>query len=84
DAGSSWAATAGAGDVLAGIAGSLLAAGRSPQEAGAWAARVHAHAALLASRGAPIGASALLAALRPAIREFATGRTAAETPTPPR
>ncbi|MCK8615950.1 NAD(P)H-hydrate dehydratase [Gordonia sp. C13] len=68
DAGSSWAATAGAGDVLAGIAGSLLAAGRSPQEAGAWAARVHAHAALLASRGAPIGASALLAALRPAIR----------------
>ncbi|MHC3001895.1 NAD(P)H-hydrate dehydratase [Gordonia sp. GN26] len=84
DAGSSWAATAGAGDVLAGIAGSLLAAGRSPQEAGAWAARVHARAALLASRGAPIGASALLAALRPAIREFATGRTAAETHTPPR
>ncbi|TSD96883.1 NAD(P)H-hydrate dehydratase [Gordonia rubripertincta] len=84
DAGSSWAATAGAGDVLAGIAGSLLAAGRSPQEAGAWAARVHAHAALLASRGAPIGASTLLAALRPAIREFTSGGTAGETHTPPR
>ncbi|MCZ0912350.1 NAD(P)H-hydrate dehydratase [Gordonia amicalis] len=84
DAGASWAATAGAGDVLAGIAGSLLAAGRSPQEAGAAAARVHAHAALLASRGAPIGASALLAALRPAIREFATRRAGAEPPTPSR
>ncbi|WP_168702693.1 NAD(P)H-hydrate dehydratase [Gordonia paraffinivorans] len=73
DAGSSWAATAGAGDVLAGIAGSLLAAGHTPQTAGAWAARVHARAALLASRGAPIGASTLLAALRPAIREFVRG-----------
>ncbi|MCZ4582068.1 bifunctional ADP-dependent NAD(P)H-hydrate dehydratase/NAD(P)H-hydrate epimerase, partial [Gordonia amicalis] len=62
-AGASWAATAGAGAVLAGIAGSLLAAGRSPLEAGAAAARVHAHAALLARRGAPSGASALLAAL---------------------
>ncbi|MGV9710574.1 NAD(P)H-hydrate dehydratase [Gordonia sp. NPDC003424] len=70
DAGSSWAATAGAGDVLSGIAGSLLAAGIAPHLAGAAAARVHAHAARLASRGAPIGASALLAALRPAIREL--------------
>jgi hydroxyethylthiazole kinase-like uncharacterized protein yjeF len=72
DAGSSWAATAGAGDVLSGIAGSLLAAGLPPAWAGAAAARVHAHAAALASRGAPIGASALLGALRPAIRELLT------------
>ncbi|MFE0751918.1 NAD(P)H-hydrate dehydratase [Gordonia sp. NPDC058843] len=81
DAGSSWAATAGAGDVLAGVAGALLAAGRSPQIAGATAARVHARAAELASRGAPIGASALLSALRPAIREFTTrpARTRAGT-----
>lgn len=72
DAGSSWAATAGAGDVLSGVAGALLAAGRSPQAAGVAAARVHARAAGLASRGAPIGASDLLSALRPAIREFTT------------
>ncbi|MFW0796126.1 NAD(P)H-hydrate dehydratase [Gordonia sp. CPCC 205515] len=70
DAGSSWAATAGAGDVLSGIAGALLAAGLTPQLAGAAAARVHAQAAELASRGAPIGASNLLAAVRPTIREL--------------
>ena len=70
DAGSSWAATAGAGDVLSGIAGSLLAAGLPPVWAGAAAARVHARAAELASDGAPIGASNLLAAVRPAIRDL--------------
>ncbi|MGU3292108.1 NAD(P)H-hydrate dehydratase [Williamsia sp. M5A3_1d] len=82
DAGSSWAATAGAGDVLSGIAGALLAAGLTPRLAAASAARVHARAAELAAlgdadhdegtregrRGAPIGASDLLAAVRPAIR----------------
>jgi ADP-dependent NAD(P)H-hydrate dehydratase / NAD(P)H-hydrate epimerase len=70
DAGSSWAATAGAGDVLSGIAGSLLAAGLAPSLAGAAAARVHARAAVLAARGAPIGASALSSAIRPAIRDL--------------
>ncbi|MEO9328338.1 NAD(P)H-hydrate dehydratase [Gordonia aurantiaca] len=70
DAGSSWAATAGAGDVLSGIAGSLLAAGLPPQRAGAYAARVHARAAALASRGAPIGASNLLAAVSDSIRRL--------------
>ncbi|MDL9948192.1 NAD(P)H-hydrate dehydratase [Gordonia sp. ABSL11-1] len=70
DAGSSWAATAGAGDVLSGIAGSLLAAGLAPRLAGAAAARVHARAAVLAARGAPIGASALSSAIRPAIRDL--------------
>ncbi|MGK2320868.1 NAD(P)H-hydrate dehydratase [Gordonia rhizosphera NBRC 16068] len=68
DAAASWAATAGAGDVLSGIAGALLAAGLDPRPAGAAAARVHARAAQLAARGAPIGASNLLAAVRPAIR----------------
>ncbi|MFT4088082.1 MAG: NAD(P)H-hydrate dehydratase, partial [Gordonia sp. (in: high G+C Gram-positive bacteria)] len=52
DVGASWAATAGAGDVLSGIAGSLLAAGLTPQTAGAAAARLHARAALEASQGA--------------------------------
>ncbi len=80
DAGASWAATAGAGDVLAGIAGALLAAGLTAGMAGAMAARVHADAAVLAARGdddtsagAPIGASDLLAAIRPAIRELRSG-----------
>ncbi|UAK38276.1 NAD(P)H-hydrate dehydratase [Gordonia bronchialis] len=70
DAGSSWAATAGAGDVLSGIAGSLLAAGLEPAVAGAAAARMHARAAAIASDGSPIGASALLGAVRPAIRGY--------------
>ncbi|GAA3726713.1 NAD(P)H-hydrate dehydratase [Gordonia hankookensis] len=68
DAGSSWAATAGAGDVLSGIAGALMASGLTPSLAGAAAARVHGHAADLAARSAPIGASALLGAVRPAVR----------------
>ncbi|GAC70516.1 bifunctional ADP-dependent NAD(P)H-hydrate dehydratase/NAD(P)H-hydrate epimerase, partial [Gordonia soli] len=45
DAQASWAATAGAGDVLSGIAGALLAAGLRPLDAGAAAARVHAASA---------------------------------------
>lgn len=79
DAGTSWAATAGAGDVLSGIAGALLAAGFSPLTAGAAAARVHARAAALASGGAPIGASNLLAAVRPAVRELRRWATATES-----
>lgn len=76
DAGSSWAATAGAGDVLSGIAGSLLAAGIEASTAAAAAARLHALSAIAASAGgpdtaggaAPIGASALLCAVSPALR----------------
>ncbi len=70
DARSSWAATAGSGDVLAGIVGALLAAGLDARVAGAAAARLHARAALVASGGAPIGASALAAAVQPALREL--------------
>lgn len=51
-----WLATAGAGDVLAGIAGALLAAGLGAAEAGAAAAWVHARAAEAASAGGPIAA----------------------------
>ncbi len=53
---SPWLATAGTGDVLAGIAGALLAAGLSAADAGACAAWVHAGAALRASAGGPISA----------------------------
>ncbi|MET7768618.1 NAD(P)H-hydrate dehydratase [Nocardia sp. NPDC005366] len=71
EAGGSWAATAGAGDVLSGIIGALLAAGRDPVWSAAAAARAHSLAAnLAASAGpaaAPISASPLLDHLRPAI-----------------
>jgi hydroxyethylthiazole kinase-like uncharacterized protein yjeF len=50
----SWLATAGAGDVLAGIAGALLAGGLSPFDAGSVAALVHGQAATMASGGGPI------------------------------
>jgi hydroxyethylthiazole kinase-like uncharacterized protein yjeF len=50
----SWLATAGAGDVLAGIAGALLAGGLSPFDAGSVAALVHGQAATRASGGGPI------------------------------
>jgi hydroxyethylthiazole kinase-like uncharacterized protein yjeF len=49
-----WLATAGSGDVLAGIAGALLAAGLTAADAGACAAWVHARAGELASGGGPL------------------------------
>ena len=73
EAGGSWAATAGAGDVLSGVIGTLLAAGRDPQWSAAAAARVHALAANLAAHansdaGAPISATLLLRHVRSAVR----------------
>ncbi|WP_380167185.1 bifunctional ADP-dependent NAD(P)H-hydrate dehydratase/NAD(P)H-hydrate epimerase [Jannaschia sp. R86511] len=52
-------ATAGAGDVLAGVAGTLLAAGLAPLPAGVLAAHVHAVAAHVAGGGGPLRASAV-------------------------
>ncbi|MFR9728675.1 NAD(P)H-hydrate dehydratase [Saccharopolyspora sp. MS10] len=77
DAPHAWPATAGSGDVLTGLIGALLAAGVDPWLACGCAAHAHALAAELAAFGptaeedpvgAPIGASALLAALPAAIR----------------
>lgn len=51
-----WLATAGAGDVLAGLIGTLLAAGLSPADAGALGALVHGVAADRASAGGPVRA----------------------------
>lgn len=72
-----WPATAGSGDVLTGLIGALLASGVDPWLACGYAAHVHSRAARIAAfggpeaagAGAPIGASALLAALPQAIRE---------------
>ncbi len=58
-----WLATAGAGDVLAGIAGALLAAGLAAIEAGSLAALVHGLAADRARPGGPITAQEVAAAV---------------------
>jgi hydroxyethylthiazole kinase-like uncharacterized protein yjeF len=50
-AGPPWLATAGAGDVLSGLIGSLLAAGLSPYDAASVGSWLHGAAATLASRG---------------------------------
>ena len=51
-----WLATAGAGDVLAGVVGTLLAAGLTPAVAGALGALVHGIAADAANPGGPVRA----------------------------
>jgi NAD(P)H-hydrate repair Nnr-like enzyme with NAD(P)H-hydrate dehydratase domain len=55
--GPAWLATAGSGDVLAGIAGALMAGGVKAAEAGAMAALVHGRAAAHVSQGGPLAAS---------------------------
>ncbi|WP_086820975.1 NAD(P)H-hydrate dehydratase [Allokutzneria sp. NRRL B-24872] len=65
---SSWAATAGSGDVLAGLIGSLLAGGMDPVLAAGCAAAAHELAGELASAGAPIPAGSLLREVPNAIR----------------
>ncbi len=52
----SWLATAGAGDVLAGLCGTLLAAGLTPRDAGSLAALVHGVAAHNSNPGGPVRA----------------------------
>ncbi len=66
--GTSWLATAGSGDVLSGLAGSLLAQGLEPPRAAAAAAYLHGIAARLAAEGAPIGSADIIGSLPAAIR----------------
>jgi ADP-dependent NAD(P)H-hydrate dehydratase / NAD(P)H-hydrate epimerase len=61
--GTPWLATAGAGDVLSGLIGSLLAAGLPPYDAASTGSWVHGAAATLASDGGPITATALARAI---------------------
>ncbi|MEU0443476.1 NAD(P)H-hydrate dehydratase [Streptomyces sp. NPDC006186] len=54
--GTPWLATAGSGDVLSGLAGSLLAAGLTAVDAGSCAAYLHGLAGRLTAHGAPVSA----------------------------
>jgi len=68
--GSSALATAGSGDVLAGLLGSLLAAGLPPERAAVAAAYVHGLAGRRAAQDGPVTSPDVAAALRPALAEL--------------
>ncbi|MCX3060350.1 NAD(P)H-hydrate dehydratase [Streptomyces beihaiensis] len=61
--GTPWLATAGSGDVLSGLTGSLLAAGLAPADAAATGAYLHGLAARHAADGAPVSAQDVAAAI---------------------
>ncbi|MFG1698079.1 NAD(P)H-hydrate dehydratase [Nonomuraea sp. NPDC049309] len=66
--GTSWLATGGTGDVLAGLTGALLAQGLSCYDAASCAAYLHGAAGRLAADGAPLAAGDVVTALPAAIR----------------
>jgi hydroxyethylthiazole kinase-like uncharacterized protein yjeF len=65
--GTSALATAGSGDVLAGLLGSLLAAGLPPERAAVAAAYAHGLAGRWAAESGPVTAPDVVAALRPVL-----------------
>ncbi|MEU2730836.1 NAD(P)H-hydrate dehydratase [Streptomyces griseoviridis] len=67
--GTGWLATAGSGDVLSGLAGSLLASGLTARDAGSVAAYLHGLAGRYAADGAPAGAHDVAAAIPDAWRD---------------
>ncbi|MEV6943250.1 NAD(P)H-hydrate dehydratase [Streptomyces sp. NPDC051172] len=67
--GTPWLATAGSGDVLSGLAGSLLASGLSALDAGSAAAYLHGLAGRFAADGAPAGAHDVAEAIPGAWRD---------------
>lgn len=71
--GTPWLGTAGAGDVLAGLAGSLLATGLDPLDAGSLAAFLHGAAAVAANPGGPVTASDVARALPATVADFLAG-----------
>ncbi|MFI6039715.1 NAD(P)H-hydrate dehydratase [Streptomyces sp. NPDC051315] len=71
--GTSWLATAGSGDVLSGLAGSLLAAGLSALDAGSAGAYLHGLAGRFAADGAPVGAHEVATAVAEAWRDVVRG-----------
>lgn len=71
--GTPWLATAGSGDVLSGLAGSLLAAGLDARDAGSVGAYLHGLAARHAANGAPVAAHDVAAAIPTAWRDVCRG-----------
>lgn len=69
-----WLATAGSGDVLAGLLGTLLAAGLDPADAGALGALVHGVAADRASGGGPVRALRVAHGIPAAVAHLLTRR----------
>ncbi|KQT93792.1 carbohydrate kinase [Marmoricola sp. Leaf446] len=65
-----WLAVAGAGDVLAGLVGSLLAAGLEPYDAASVGSWLHGAAAALAADGGPLQASAVADAIPATVRRL--------------
>ncbi|WP_076259697.1 bifunctional ADP-dependent NAD(P)H-hydrate dehydratase/NAD(P)H-hydrate epimerase [Intrasporangium flavum] len=65
-----WLATAGAGDVLSGIVGTLLASGLSPHDAGSLGALVHGVTADRVSGGGPLRALAVAQGVRATVRDL--------------
>ena len=66
-----WLATAGAGDVLTGLIGALLAAGLTPRDAASVGSGLHGAAATLASRGGPLVAGDVARSLPEVVRLLA-------------
>ncbi|MEU7648516.1 NAD(P)H-hydrate dehydratase [Streptomyces huasconensis] len=71
--GTPWLATAGSGDVLSGLAGSLLAAGLGARDAGSVGAYLHGLAARHAADGAPVAAQDVADAIPVAWRDVRRG-----------
>jgi ADP-dependent NAD(P)H-hydrate dehydratase / NAD(P)H-hydrate epimerase len=71
-----WLASAGSGDVLAGLAGMLLASGLSPLDAGSLAALVHGLAADAANPGGPVRALGVAQAIPGVVAALLAHRTA--------
>jgi len=71
-----WLATAGSGDVLAGLAGALLASGLSPLDAGSLAALVHGLAADAANPGGPVRAMGVAQAVPGVVAALMVRRSA--------
>jgi hydroxyethylthiazole kinase-like uncharacterized protein yjeF len=66
--GTPWLAVAGSGDVLAGVVGSLLAAGLAPFDAASVGSWLHGAAATLAGRGGPVTPEGVAAAVPEVVR----------------